>query len=139
MNGGEFVFIVIGVSIAASVIFRLLADSMDRERVREYVTRTGGELLETHWAPFGPGWFGEKSDRIYSVRFRDRSGCIHEAHVKTSLMTGVYMTNDTIVSCPQPKAEPPRPKHLDASAQQETVEQEKARLRKRLAELEQMD
>lgn len=139
MNGGEFVFIVIGVSIAASVIFRLLADSMDRNRVREYVTRTGGELLETHWAPFGPGWFGEKSDRIYSVRFRDRAGCIHKAHVKTSLMTGVYMTNDTIVSCPQTQPETPRPKHLDAPAKQETVEQEKARLRKRLAELEQMD
>ncbi|QDU74159.1 hypothetical protein Pan97_11640 [Bremerella volcania] len=139
MNGGEGVFILIGFAIAASVMFRLLAGSMDKDRVRQYITSIGGELLESHWDPFGPGWFGEKNDRIYSVRYRDREGCIHSAHVKTSMMSGVYLTNDTIVSRPEPKAAPGRPKHLDRPEKQESVEQEKARLRKRLAELDEMD
>ncbi|MFN3148622.1 hypothetical protein [Bremerella sp.] len=139
MNGGESIFLVIGIAIAAGLMIRLLAGSLDRDRVRQYITSIGGELLESHWAPFGPGWFGEKNDRIYSVRYRDRDGCIHKAHVKTSMMSGVYLTNDTIVSRPQSKPVPPRPKHLDTVEKQETVEEEKARLRKRLAELEELD
>lgn len=139
MNGGEGVLILIGIAIAVSVMFRLLAGSLDRDRVHQYITSIGGELLESHWDPFGPGWFGEKSDRIYKVRYRDRQGCIHSAHVKTSMMSGVYLTNDTIISRPQPKTEPPRPKHLDLPEKQETVEEEKARLRRRLAELEELD
>lgn len=139
MNGGESIFFVIGIAIATGLMIRLLAGSLDRDRVHQYITRIGGELLESHWDPFGPGWFGEKNDRIYSVRYRDRDGCIHKAHVKTSMMSGVYLTNDTIVSRPQPKPAPPRPKHLDTAEKQETVEEEKARLRKRLAELEESD
>jgi len=139
MNGGEGVVILIGIALAVSVMFRLLAGSLDRDRVRQYITSIGGELLHSHWDPFGPGWFGEKNARIYQIQYRDREGCIHRAHVKTSMMSGVYLTNDTIISRPQPKAKPRRPKHLDSPKKQETVEEEKARLRKRLAELEQMD
>ena len=50
-----------------------------------------------YWAPFGPGWFGEKSDRIYAVRYLDAEGNEHEAHAKTSLWTGVYFTEDEVV------------------------------------------
>jgi len=139
MNGAEGFFIFIGLAIAASIGFRLLAGSMDGGRVRDYIRSIGGELLHSQWEPFGPGWFGEKTDRIYRVRYRDRNDCIHEAHVKTAMMSGVYITNDRIISCPDPKQEPPRPKHLDSSDPQETVEEEKARLRRRLAELEEME
>lgn len=139
MNGSEGFFILILFIIAASIGFRLLAGSLDGDRVRQYITSIGGELLHSHWDPFGPGWFGEKNARIYQVRYRDRDGCIHQAHVKTSMMSGVYLTNDKIIRRPQPQHEPPRPKHLDLPDKQETVAEEKARLRQRLAELEEMD
>ncbi|MBA2116543.1 hypothetical protein [Bremerella alba] len=139
MNGGEGFFFLIVFGIAASIVIRLAAGSMDGGRVRQYITGIGGELLESHWDPFGPGWFGEKNARIYQIRYRDREGCIHRAHVKTSLMSGVYLTNDEIIRCPEPQAAPPRPKHLDLPDKQETIDEEKARLRQRLAELDNMD
>ena len=77
--------------------------------------------IDKSWDPFGPGWFGEKDSRIYEIVYRDRDGRVHRDHVKTSMMSGVYLTNDRIVE--------DRPKR--------SVEEEKAELRRRLAELEQ--
>src|SRR5689334_17218889 len=82
---------------------RLMAGGMDRSRVRQYVESRGGQLLSTSWSPFGPGWFGEKSDRIYSVRYLDAGGNEHDAHCKTSMTTGVYFTEDRIVAASAPK------------------------------------
>ncbi|HEY7309199.1 MAG TPA: hypothetical protein VH643_07585 [Gemmataceae bacterium] len=96
MEAGFIVLIILG--ILAVLVIRLLAGGMDRDRVRDYVEARGGKLLETNWDPFGPGWFGEKSDRIYEVRYRDKDGNVHRSHCKTSMWTGVYFTEDTIVS-----------------------------------------
>ncbi|HEY1120899.1 MAG TPA: hypothetical protein VGE67_04845 [Haloferula sp.] len=102
------------------VTIRLVAGSFDGERVEAYVRNMGGELLDKSWDPFGPGWFGEKNSRIYEIVYRDRSGRVHRAHVKTSMMSGVYLTNDHIIEDRRP----------------ESIEVEKARLKARLAELE---
>jgi hypothetical protein len=83
--------------IAIVVLFRLFAGSMDGDRVGSYIAERGGRLLESNWAPFGKGWFGEKSDRIYEVKYIDRDGNLHEASCKTSMWTGVYFTEDRIV------------------------------------------
>ncbi len=112
--------IFIGFIILAGVL-RIIAGSFDGERVEEYIRDRGCELIDKSWDPFGPGWFGEKNSRIYEIVYRDRDGKVHRAHVKTSMLSGVYLTNDQIV---EDKA--------DLS-----VEEEKAALRKRLAELEQ--
>lgn len=77
-------------------------------------------MLERHWEPFGPGWFGEKDSRIYRIAYRDRDGRTHHAHVKTSMLSGVYLTDDMVVG----------------DAPRNSVEEEKARLRRRLEELE---
>jgi len=82
--------------IAVAILFRVMAGSMDQDRIREYVQRQGGQLLSCNWAPFGRGWFGEKSDRIYEVRYRDRDGNLHQATAKTSMWTGVYWTEDRV-------------------------------------------
>jgi hypothetical protein len=87
---------IIGV-IALIVIIRLLAGWMDRDRVRSYLVERGGRLLELNWSPFGKGWFGEKSDRIYEVKYMDRAGNLRAASCKTSMWTGVYFTEDRIV------------------------------------------
>jgi hypothetical protein len=100
----EVAFIVIPLVIVLALVIRLAAGGMDHGRLREYVESRGGRLLEARWTPFGPGWFGEKSDRIYSVRYLDADGNEHEAHCKTSMWTGVYFTRDEIVGYAQPMA-----------------------------------
>jgi len=96
------------VSLALGLVLviglRLIAGRMDHKRVRQYVHSRGGQVLAIKWSPFGPGWFGEKSDRIYSVSYLDQDGNEHAAYCKTSLWTGVYFTQDHLV------------KHFDRSA-----------------------
>ncbi len=48
----------------------------------------------------GPGWFGEKDSRIYEIVYRDRDGHVPLAHVKSSMMSGVYLKNDQIIEPP---------------------------------------
>ncbi len=115
----EPVLIVIGIVILA-VVIRLIAGSFDGERVERYLRDQGFELVDRSWAPFGPGWFGEKDSRIYEIIYKDRDGRVHRAHVKTSMMSGVYLTHDRIVE----------------DVTKLSVDEEKAALRKRLAELE---
>ena len=111
--------IIIGL-LALVIVVRLIAGSFDGERVERHLRAMGCELIDRSWDPFGPGWFGERDSRIYEVVYRDRDGRVHRAHVKTSMMSSVYLTNDRIVE--------DRP--------QRTVAEEKAELQRRLAELE---
>ena len=103
----EFFFFVVPLFIGIAIVFRLIAGGFDHSRVREYVESRGGQVLEANWAPFGPGWFGEKSDRLYAVRYLDQDGNEHQAHCKTSMWTGVYFTEDQIVRYAD-RAETPR-------------------------------
>ncbi len=115
--------------ILLAIVIRVFAGKFDGARVEEYIRSMGGKILDRSWDPFGPGWFGEKDSRIYAIVYQDSAGLVHHAHVKTSAMSGVYLTNDRIVEDPRPPAAPP----VEA---RETVEEEKARLRRRLAELD---
>jgi len=87
---------IVGVVVLVIVV-RVIAGSFDGERVERYVQENGWELVGRSWDPFGPGWFGEKDARIYQIVYRDSQGVLHRAHVKTSLFSGVYLTNDHIV------------------------------------------
>jgi hypothetical protein len=120
------VLAVIGI-ILLGIFIRLAAGSFDKARIQQYIQASGGELLKCRWAPLGPGWFGEKDSRLYAIVYQACDGVMHEAHVKTSVLSGVYLTNDRIMGDPQP----------DGGS--ESVEEEKARLRRRLAELEARD
>ena len=120
MDPSVFPLIFIGFIVVA-VLIRLAAGSFDGERVEQYIRDMDCELIDKSWDPFGPGWFGEKESRIYEIVYRDRDGRVHRAHVKTSMLSGVYLTNDRIIE-DKPKL---------------SVEDEKAALQKRLAELEQ--
>ncbi len=112
-------FLLIIVFVVLAIGIRLCAGALDGDRVERHVRDMGGELIDKSWDPFGPGWFGEKDSRIYEIIYRDSRGALHRAHVKTSMLSGVYLTNDRIIEEPR-----------------ESVEEEKARLRRRLAELE---
>src|SRR5262245_26007649 len=84
----------IALLVVVVITLRLVADRLDRARIAEYLRDRRAELVSCHWAPFGKGWFGERSDRIYEIRYRDRDGGLREATVKTSMFTGVYLTGD---------------------------------------------
>jgi hypothetical protein len=119
-------------AIFAAIVIRILAGGMDRDRLARYIQQQGGELIDSNWAPFGRGWFGEKNDRIYTARYRDSAGNIHEAHVKTSLFSGVYFTEDRIVGYAQPH---PQLGNLGVEQEQQ-LQQENEQLRRQLAEIE---
>jgi hypothetical protein len=89
-----FIFLVMIVGV---IMIRLAAGSFDGDRIESYIRDRGWKLLDRSWDPLGPGWFGEKDSRIYRVVYRDSFGDIHQAHVKTSMLSGVYLTNDIII------------------------------------------
>jgi hypothetical protein len=122
----SLIFLIVPIAIALAIGFRVVAGSMDRERIRAYVEQRGGRLIETTWAPFGPGWFGGGKERIYQVRYRDHEGSIHEAYARTNMWIGVYFTEDNIVHHAKM---PIDEDHV------ESLEEENARLR---AELERL-
>ena len=103
-------FLLIPVLIVIAIAIRLVVGSMDHHRIEQYVGERGGTVLYSNWSPFGPGWFGEQSDRIYGVIYLDKDGNEHEAHCKTSMWAGVYFTEDRIVKYAErstPASNPP--------------------------------
>jgi hypothetical protein len=84
--------------ILVAIVARLAAGGLDRQRVQQHIAERGGKVLEVTWSPLGPGWFGERSDRIYAVRYLDGDGNEHRAYCKTSMFTGVYFAQDGIVT-----------------------------------------
>jgi len=130
----EFPFLIfIGFALLALLV-RLAAGSFDKGRVEEYIRKRGGKLLDCSWNPLGPGWFGEKDSRIYAIVYRDRDGTTWRADVKTSMLSGVYLTNEQKITAatPQARRTPGAPRAL-------SISEEKERLRRRLAELEAME
>lgn len=83
--------------LAFALAVRLLAGLLDHWRIGNYIRQRGGDLTVCRWWPFGPGWLGEKRDRIYYVVYADGQGHEHRAYCKTSLLTGVYFTQDRLI------------------------------------------
>ena len=128
MDSYFLVFIVIVIVI----IIRVVAGSFDAGRIEAYLSDRKCTLLEKKWVPFGPGWFGEKDSRIYEVVYRDAQGHVHQAHVKTSWLSGVYLTNERVI-----KENPnPQPVEKIVSREPRPEVDEMTMLGKRLAELE---
>ncbi|QQE13407.1 hypothetical protein JD969_08105 [Planctomycetota bacterium] len=82
--------------VAACVVVYVASCFFDKDRVRKYVSDRGGNVLEIHWVLFGTGWFGDKN-RIYSVTYVDADNNTHHATVKTSMLAGVYFTDDQVI------------------------------------------
>jgi hypothetical protein len=106
MNPAVVFLIVVVVMLTAWWIAR----SLDAGRIELYLKGRGCALLSQQWRPFGRGWFGSTHERIYEIRYRDRDGSVHEALAKTSMLAGVYLSEDQVVqSAPaatQAKAQP---------------------------------
>lgn len=122
MEGIFILFVII------SIVIFLVSVVADRDRIAEYIESRGGQLLDKEWRPFGPGWFGEEDSRIYEITYLDRDGNRHKAHCKTSFWSGVYFTEDEIVSYANPR-------ESGSSMNVESMEDELRRLREENARL----
>lgn len=99
-----FVFVVAGLGI----LFRTVSIESDHVRIRQFIEDEGGHVVHSYRSPFGPGWFGVRSGRIYGVRYRDVEENVHEAHCITGLLIGIYFTRDRIVEISK-RCHPTRP------------------------------
>lgn len=105
----------------------MLSHTVDSRRIDSYIRSMGGTLLDKTWTPFGPGWFGEKDSRIYSIHYLDREGNTHEASCKTGWLSGVYLTEDSIIQ---------HGEHIQEKKSREAqLEEENRRLREELERL----
>ena len=118
--------IFVGGFIIALALLRVALAAGDFARIRSYVASQGGRLVSARWTPFGPGWFGDRKDRIYKVRYSDRNGSERTAYCKTSMMSGVYFTQDRVTSPPQ---------NAGGSSELDRIKEENVRLRQELERL----
>jgi hypothetical protein len=122
---------IFGIFIVVAIVARIIAGRADDGRVRDYIAERGGRLVSCEWTPFGTGWFGEKSDRIYEVVYIDKDGNEHHAECKTSMTTGVYFTEDRITRAARRPVAAPKPasrlSELERENQQLREELRKAR------------
>lgn len=89
-----FTLLLIPVAVALVVVLRLFAGMLDRDRISGYITSRAGRVIGIEWAPFGRGWFGARNERIYEVTYTDANDVFHQATCKTSMLAGVYFTED---------------------------------------------
>ena len=102
--GRATVAVMEAVGVAALIVLAVLAavggwlfvHSLDKGRITDYVEQRGGRVVSVNWAPFGRGWFGEKEERLYEVVYYDSAGNQHFATAKSSMLTGVYWTEDRV-------------------------------------------
>lgn len=124
------------------ILIRLTHGSMDQDRIKSYIAKQGGLLIDSHWIPFGPGWAGKHKDRIYEIRYLDPDGNQHHAFCKTSGWSGVYFTEDQIEKYAG-NAEQDNAEQYSDDTEQETsleeenrsLEEENRRLREELERL----
>ena len=84
-------FIIVFIIIILAICFRVFIISQwDRDRIIYDARIKGWVISDIVWEPFGPGWFGEKNDRIYLVQFIDENGRHASKYCKTSMLSGVY-------------------------------------------------
>src|SRR5262245_48944306 len=87
--------------IAVAISIRVLADRLDRNRIRDHVESAGGKVLDITWNPLGLGWWGTR-DRIYDVRYTTLHGASRTATCKTSMFGGVNWTLSAPPGFPEP-------------------------------------
>jgi hypothetical protein len=103
---GAVLFFVLFIGLA--VALRLAAGSWDRQRITRHFQERGWSIQTIVWRPFGRGWFGEQGDRIYEVTYIDRDGHASIVHCKTSMWSGVYITDGVTPRNPLPPPAPSR-------------------------------
>ncbi len=83
--------IFVAIFMVIVILFRIfILSEWDRDRIKKDASQRGWQIITIDWEPFGPGWMGEKNDRIYGVLFIDETGRKTQRYCKTSMLSGVY-------------------------------------------------
>lgn len=91
MDGKLIPLIFVASIILAGIIYCIFfAGDSDRNRIKKDAESNGYVLISIDWAPFAPGWWAEKNERMYKVVLKEKAGNIKEVYCKTSMSTGVY-------------------------------------------------
>ncbi|HWZ42248.1 MAG TPA: hypothetical protein VNW97_02170 [Candidatus Saccharimonadales bacterium] len=98
--------------IGAAYFYKRIAGRADFERIIDYVTGGGSEVVDIVWKRFGEGWLGSGNQRIYEVTFRLSDGHIRTAMCKTSWLGGIYWSGG---APPAPPARRPQGRSQTAS------------------------
>ncbi|PQO39259.1 hypothetical protein C5Y96_05220 [Blastopirellula marina] len=114
--GDIIVLVIAAFALVVGICLRLLSGKLDRRRVEYFVNGRGDKLLSIQWAPFGPWALGERSG-VYQIRYLDKEGCEHQAYVKTSLINGVWFSEDRIIRRPSPGTLPGNTPNPESQAQ----------------------
>ncbi len=88
----DWVWLLIIIPIAIGV--RIFCHFMDKDNITASATDHGWTDVAISWEPFAPGWFFEKGERHYLVRFTDKDGVRKSRYCKTSYFTGVYWRDE---------------------------------------------
>lgn len=121
---------IIIISIFILVIsFWTLIFELDKKRIEQYLKNRGDAVISINWKLFGKGWMSESNkdgggNRIYLVTFKDICGNIKQAWCKTAILSGVFLTDETITEQAQTDGKP-----LSAEAKIALLEDEVRRLR----------
>lgn len=62
-----------------------------RKAIACYIESESGVLLTATWAPFAPGWIGERNDVIYAIEYHDAQKQVQQAYAKVSQTGAVYL------------------------------------------------
>ena len=118
------------IPIAILIIsFWILMFKFDKKSVREYLENRGDTVISINWKLFGKGWLSESNkdgggNRIYLVVFKDIYGNTKQAWCKTAILSGVFLTDESITEQAQSDGKP-----LSAEAKIALLEDEVRKLR----------
>ena len=87
-----FIFLTV---VVLAVSYRVAAYFIDKRRIISHFRRKGGEVDYISWEPFGPGWLGDKLNRIYRAGYADEDGDSRRVYVKISLLAGLHIVRFT--------------------------------------------
>jgi hypothetical protein len=128
--GIAFLFVLGGIIY---VVSHRIAARMDYDRRHRHIAAQRGRVRSCRRAFFGKGWLGS-NERIYEIRYVDAQGNQRDVTCKTSLLSGVYVTEDHPVRAGVIPSSPPPPSPPGESRLQ-FLEEENRRLREALARL----
>ena len=84
---------------------------LDKNRVRRYIEQRGNIVVSITWRMFGHGWMSENHEdgggnRIYEVEYNDLYGNLKHVWSKTAVMSGVFLSEDTVISIAKVEGRP---------------------------------
>lgn len=73
--------------------FRLLR--ADEDNIRAWVGSLGGQVLHSTCDACGTNDLWDKRARVYSVRYRDAEGAVHDVRLRVTLTEGIRVLEET--------------------------------------------